>query len=341
MDNKGDQLDLYELLGVDSNISHEELLFMLFSKKEHLTIFGKIKEGIILNSLVDKSFKELYDDYKKLSIIDREKIIDRIEDKQIKKIKDNIFFANRKYFNFFLFLTSATILGISFIFKNNYSYAIDILSSIVLFTSISVILSKIEVIEKNKIINFSVLTLLNILIILVNFSNIFSYLYFILSSLLLYLYFAKTNIIVKDEFEYKENYLQLSNNLKLYNLECKSSAEDKFIATISFIIWKKLLGVHTVSDSILCGPASIISISAILARLSGSKVERMPYFSKELIYNQKDDLLIKQIISQISEKYGANKVNSIIYEIIADLTYGGGGDDRLTIFANKLLLTID
>lgn len=341
MDKKDDQLDLYELLGVDSSITHEELIYMLFSKKEHLSDFSKIKEGLILNSLVDKSFKELYDDYKKLSIIDREKIIDRIEDKKIKKIKDNIFFANRKNINFFLFLTSATILGLSFIIKNNYSYSIDILASTILFTLISVVLSKIEVIEKNKIINFLVLTLLNLLIIFVNFSNIFSYLYFILSSLLLYLYLAKTNKIVKDNFKYKENYLQLANNLKLYNLECKSSAEDKFIATISFIIWKKLLGVHTVSDSILCGPASIISISAILARLSGSKIERMPYFSKELRYNQKDDLLIKQTITEITEKYGADKVNSILYEIIADLTYGGGGDDRLTIFANKLLLTID
>ena len=338
MDKEFRQLDLYELLGVDSNITHEELLYKLFSKNNNLSVFGRIKEGIIISSLVDKSFKELYDDYKKLSIIDRENIIDGNIDKKSKK---KYLLGNTSFINISLYLITSIILCYSFVVNNNFSYGIDLLFSVVLFTIISIILSNIDLIKRSRIFNTAIFTLLNISLIIFNKTNVISYIYFLISVTIFYLLIIKKNKTEKNVFNFQENYTQLSNNLKLYGLECNSSPEDKYISTLSFIIWKKVLGVETVSDSILCGPASILSISAILSRLSGSKVLGMPNITKEVRYVAKDEILIKAIIDDITNKYGAKKVNYIIYEIIADLTYGGGGEDRLSIFSNKLLLTID
>ena len=137
MDKEFRQLDLYELLGVDSNITHEELLYKLFSKNNNLSVFGRIKEGIIISSLVDKSFKELYDDYKKLSIIDRENIIDGNIDKKSKK---KYLLENTSFINISLYLITSIILCYSFVVNNNFSYGIDLLFSVVLFTIISIIL---------------------------------------------------------------------------------------------------------------------------------------------------------------------------------------------------------
>jgi hypothetical protein len=338
MDKEFRQLDLYELLGVESSITHEELLYKLFSKNNSLSVFGRIKEGIIISSLVDKSFKELYDDYKKLSIIDREKIIDANIDKKSKK---KYLLGNTSFINISIYLITSIILCYSFLVKNNFSYGIDLLFSVVLFTIISIIFSNINLIKRSRVVNTVIFILLNISLIILNITNVIFYIYFLISVTLFYLLIFKNNKTEKNVFNFQENYTQLSNNLKLYGLECNSSPEDKYISTLSFIIWKKVLGVETVSDSILCGPASIISISAILSRLSGEKVLGMPNITKDVKYVAKDEILIKDIIDDITNKYGASKVNNIIYEIIADLTYGGGGEDRLSIFSNKLLLTID
>jgi len=330
-------ISLYDLIGVNKDISNQDLLLLSISNKS-LNKFSKIRNNIVIEALIDQKFRAIYDSVQSTGIFDRDTTDDQLNynkknrykyfiKKHLSKIRTIllfclVFFVNLSFYNFLSKLyTGVTNIIFSFF-----------------FSVILVLIYKKIGLQKNKIIETISLTIIILFAIIISYSVF----YISLPLILLLLFTWRLNFINLDEekFDYKSNYNQLVQYFKKTGINVNCNNDDKFIASISFFIWKKILRTDKIENSVFLGSSSVIIIAAILARLSGEKVMRYPIIftnSNDNIY----DLLSIDIKNIFIEKFGEEKYQEYILEVVSDMSYGASDNGNFQIFINSLLKTID
>lgn len=329
-------VSLYDLIGVNKDISNQDLLLLSISNKS-LNKFSKIRNNLVIEALIDQKFRAIYDSVQSTGIFDRDSTDDQLSSKNSRfryLIKKHI----SKIRTIIIFL-SALFINLSFYnYISKYNSGITNFIYSFLFSVVIVLLYKKIGLQKNKLIENISLTILIALSIIISFS-----IFYISIPLTLFLFFIWgynfTNPDV-EKFDYKSNYNQLVQYLKQIGISVNCNNDDKFIASFSFYLWKKILKTDKIENSVFLGSSSVIIIAAILSRLSGEKVMRYPTIFTNIndtIYN----LLSLDIKAIFIEKFGEEKYKDYVLEVISDISYGASEGGNFQLFINSLLKTID
>jgi hypothetical protein len=329
-------VSLYDLIGVNKDISNQDLLLLSISNKS-LNKFSKIRNNLVIEALIDQKFRAIYDSVQSTGIFDRDSTDDQLSSKNSRfryLIKKHI----SKIRTIIIFL-SALFINLSF-----YNYISKFNSGITnffysfLFSVVIVLLYKKIGLQKNKLIENISITILIALSIIISFS-IF-YISIPLTLLLFFIWGYNFSNADAEKFDYKSNYNQLVQYLKQIGISVNCNNDDKFIASFSFYLWKKILKTDKIENSVFLGSSSVIIIAAILSRLSGEKVMRYPTIFTNIndnIYN----LLTLDTKGIFIEKFGDEKYKDYILEVVSDISYGASEGGNFQLFINSLLKTID
>jgi len=329
-------VSLYDLIGVKKDISNQDLLLLSISNKS-LNKFSKIRNNLVIEALIDQKFRAIYDSVQSTGIFDRDSNDDQISSnnsrfkylikKHISKIRTIIIFLSALFINLSFY---------NFISKFNSGITNLIYSFI--FSIVLILVYKKIGLQKNKLLENISLSTVIVFSIIISFS-----IFYISIPLTLLLYFIwRYNYTSSDveKFDYKSNYNQLVQYLKKMEISVNCTNDDKFIASISFFLWKKILRTDKIENSVFLGSSSVVIIAAILARLTGEKVMRYPTIFTNINDNIYD-LLSLDIKSIFVEKFGEEKYKDYVLEVVSDISYGASEGGNFQLFINSLLKTID